>query len=1565
MKTSTKESGFIVSEQKTSSASVPPSLEKKQNEAKDIDVSINESVVQQLEEGEEAFIPLEVAREKLTRVVTEMKKMKANHIKVVKEITSNFKEISTAERGKFVTIVEELRSKAKEKLIQQKKEIESLQTTLQTQQAENENNKKAIEEVNAMKERLQILQDDLKKKDEQVAELEAAKEKILADAFSEKKRREMEDMEKQFEVEQVEKAKAAAPSPSSDNAGDADNKTGIASEEMEAILLKHRTEAEKDRKRFEAEKKRLKEELKELPTLRATIETVTSEREDVKKEVEKMKEYVKALELSVSASSATTAADGASGDATDADGNPTAPVQNILKERLDALSVELEALKGERDTLRQDLNTSQQASEAEKSNVTQLQTDLKRHRSKLKKVLVERDSLTTELASLKATVKSMEEQSANVATSPKNSTPENGVDNDSSSTAMAAAVVVGATTVSAAAVEADRERIAELENQIKVKDENIETLKGEVAALEEFKTQVTSGSGNEDGESPQMNALRAEVSMLNEKKTALEEWKASQLKESSEGDARIKELETTIESLKTQLAAAPKEKKVVETVKEEDPLVREELEARKKDLAALEKEMEIIRSENEQLRVLATKAVSGSGNGKKSSDKKAKRSTTTPSGAETAASAEAAAEAKEAEAKLVETEHKVETVKATVEEKQQSYEVAVKEKKRAASIYKKEAKALKVTMTELGLFKDGKKPKKSDLSGDVKEQYELVGKLKKEMAEQDKQAKSLEEELNQANETIAQMEQDAEEARKAHAKALKVATAAATTAAAAAAPGKGGEEEEEDDGSASDDNSGSSDGLAALEVITLRSRLESVTAQHERELQEKEEEMARLRDDLKEQIAKASEAAAAGALSSAQAEQAGEASAMVEELNNHITELKEERTELQEKVTSLEAQVEELMNDDSGSSTPASSPSDSKADKESAAAIASLKTKLKASVNNTEKLQTKLEEVKTAYKEGKAESKRLKSELEKSKLELAKLANAKPAADPEELKALKKALAEEKKATKKLTTEKEKLASKMEKGNASAEKKMQAEHEKELKDSERKFKQEIASVQTELGKKLETAEKQANKYETAYNEKKTELAETTARLTEVEKTYKALEQESAKKEAEFASVQERMAEGMEAIQKVDSLLQEQKQMSADLEEAKANLKEEQILRKALRNELEDLKGKIRVYCRARPMNSREKGINMGECLRFPDQYTIMLKKEERAMTGELLQVEKQYEFDHVFDPSLNGSQEDVFEETKGLAYSAMDGFNVCVFAYGQTGSGKTFTMAGVPDAPGLKPRFVQEVFDIAKKNAKSFSYKISCYIVEIYLDQLRDLFWMSENKKNPSAKAPTLQPMKDKAKGIMFIKNCIEKEFTDPQAMLDACDIAEQSRKVGSTKMNAGSSRSHLIFAIKIEKTDLTDGKKFIGKLSLVDLAGSESVGKTGADKQRLKEAQSINRSLSALSNVISKLASGSKDHIPYRSNMLTKVMEDSLGGNAKTLMFVNISPSLSEFNESNSSLKYAALVKTITNDATADLESKEIQRLKDIIKKLKSGQQVDDAGGDEDDDGGDDEPES
>ena len=168
---------------------------------------------------------------------------------------------------------------------------------------------------------------------------------------------------------------------------------------------------------------------------------------------------------------------------------------------------------------------------------------------------------------------------------------------------------------------------------------------------------------------------------------------------------------------------------------------------------------------------------------------------------------------------------------------------------------------------------------------------------------------------------------------------------------------------------------------------------------------------------------------------------------------------------------------------------------------------------------------------------------------------------------------------------------------------------------------------------------------------------------------------------------------------------------------------------------------------------------------------------------------------------------------------------------------------------------------------------------------------------------------------------MVFIKNAVVKDANSMDELMGLFHQGNAERHVGATKMNAESSRSHSIFAIMIETYDKTTKKTAIGKLSLVDLAGSERADKTGAGAERLREAQSINKSLSALGDVIAALSEGEK-FIPYRNNKLTQVMQDSLGGNAKTLMFVNFSPADYNCDETATSLNYATRVKKITNNA-------------------------------------------
>ncbi|KAJ1432228.1 P-loop containing nucleoside triphosphate hydrolase protein [Ochromonadaceae sp. CCMP2298] len=376
-------------------------------------------------------------------------------------------------------------------------------------------------------------------------------------------------------------------------------------------------------------------------------------------------------------------------------------------------------------------------------------------------------------------------------------------------------------------------------------------------------------------------------------------------------------------------------------------------------------------------------------------------------------------------------------------------------------------------------------------------------------------------------------------------------------------------------------------------------------------------------------------------------------------------------------------------------------------------------------------------------------------------------------------------------------------------------------------------------------------------------------------------------------------------------------------------------KKESGLRKKYKNELEDLKGAIRVYARCRPMAKYE--LERG-C------KTVVKFKDETSMAVTTSRGEKEFEFDAVFTDT--SEQEAVFEDTKRLVESCLDGFNVCLFAYGQTGSGKTFTMTGSTSMPGLTPRAIAELYRLVDDRA-TVTTKVTTYFVELYNDTLVDLYWILDNKGKAGAGEPPKLDIKMDAKKMVFLRNSIIKDANSPAELMDLFNLGNLERHTGATKMNAESSRSHSIFAIMVDCYDTATKKSTTGKLSLVDLAGSERADKTGADGERLKEAQSINKSLSALGDVIAALSEGTK-FIPYRNNKLTQLMQDSLGGNAKTLMFVNFSPADYNSDETTTSLMYAARVKKIVNNASKQADSEEVARLKHIIKRLQAGQPAD-----------------
>lgn len=252
---------------------------------------------------------------------------------------------------------------------------------------------------------------------------------------------------------------------------------------------------------------------------------------------------------------------------------------------------------------------------------------------------------------------------------------------------------------------------------------------------------------------------------------------------------------------------------------------------------------------------------------------------------------------------------------------------------------------------------------------------------------------------------------------------------------------------------------------------------------------------------------------------------------------------------------------------------------------------------------------------------------------------------------------------------------------------------------------------------------------------------------------------------------------------------------------------------------------------------------------------------------------------------------------------------------------------------GVDDLQGIIPRAFEQIwFNINRSENMNFLVAVS--YLEIYMEELRDLL------KPNSKKVLELREHEQLGVYVPNLHSVLCKNVDD---MINVMAQGNKNRTVGRTNMNEHSSRSHAIFIIKIEMCDLNTNKVKVGKLNLIDLAGSERQSKTGATAERLKEASKINRALSSLGNVISALAENSP-HIPYRDSKLTRLLQNSLGGNSKTIMIANIGPSSYNYNETLTTLRYAHRAKTIQNKPVKneDLQDAKLKEYQDEITRLK-----------------------
>ncbi|KAF5728491.1 Kinesin-like protein 1 isoform 2 [Tripterygium wilfordii] len=367
----------------------------------------------------------------------------------------------------------------------------------------------------------------------------------------------------------------------------------------------------------------------------------------------------------------------------------------------------------------------------------------------------------------------------------------------------------------------------------------------------------------------------------------------------------------------------------------------------------------------------------------------------------------------------------------------------------------------------------------------------------------------------------------------------------------------------------------------------------------------------------------------------------------------------------------------------------------------------------------------------------------------------------------------------------------------------------------------------------------------------------------------------------------------------------------------------------------LYNQVQDLKGTIRVYCRVRPFpsgqsNSQSTVDYIGENGNIMIVNPLKQGKDARRI----------FTFNKVF--GTNVTQEQIYGDTQPLVRSVLDGYNVCIFAYGQTGSGKTYTMSG-PDLMaentwGVNYRALRDLFQISKERADMINYEVGVQMIEIYNEQVRDLL-VSDGS---SRRYPSKNVRNNSQLNGLNVPDACWVPVKSTQDVLELMKIGQRNRAVGATALNERSSRSHSILTVHVQGKDLVSGSILRGCLHLVDLAGSERVDKSEAVGDRLKEAQHINRSLSALGDVISALAQKSS-HIPYRNSKLTQVLQDSLGGQAKTLMFVHINPEVNSIGETISTLKFAERVATIElGAARSNKETGEIRELKEEVSNLK-----------------------
>uniref|UniRef100_A0A668V0E8 Kinesin motor domain-containing protein n=1 Tax=Oreochromis aureus TaxID=47969 RepID=A0A668V0E8_OREAU len=413
-------------------------------------------------------------------------------------------------------------------------------------------------------------------------------------------------------------------------------------------------------------------------------------------------------------------------------------------------------------------------------------------------------------------------------------------------------------------------------------------------------------------------------------------------------------------------------------------------------------------------------------------------------------------------------------------------------------------------------------------------------------------------------------------------------------------------------------------------------------------------------------------------------------------------------------------------------------------------------------------------------------------------------------------------------------------------------------------------------------------------------------------LTNLEGKYKVMETLRDSQETELQTLKMKLSVQESTLARVQANLRDSEEEVRSLKETVAQQKDEiyagEMERRRLHNTIQELKGNIRVFCRVRPLVGG--GLPKHIQLATSDNKAITLAKTEESHTGKTADTQKNYNFsfDRVFGPRT--SQQEVFEEISLLVQSALDGYNVCCFAYGQTGSGKTYTMEGdeFDETRGVIPRAVQQIFKAAGKlGEQGWEFTFTASFVEIYNETLRDLLYTGKSSKRPE------HEIRKTASNEVTITNLTYERVINEDQVLGLIALANQNRSTAQTAQNDRSSRSHSVFQLDIEGVNAGRDVKCKSTLCLVD--GWQRDDRHQGD--RFKEMTAINGSLSNLGIVIAALAN-KESYVPYRNSKLTYLLQGCLGGNSKTLMFVNIAPEPDSFGETLNSLRFASKVSAV-----------------------------------------------